>query len=48
MNSCREQEANYMLIVHDDSGSGKLIKYYSDRGFYPIFNYLDKGMICQL
>ena len=41
-------KAKYMLLVHDDNGSGKLIQYYQQRGFLPIFSYLDKAMIGQL
>lgn len=38
----------YMLIVHDDKGSGRLINYYIHKGFHPIFDSLDKGMILKL
>ena len=38
----------YMLIVHDDRGSGKLIEYYERCGFVPIFDFLEKGMLCDL
>lgn len=41
-------EAEYLLIVHDDNGSGKLINYYKDRGFIPIFDKILKGMILKL
>ena len=41
-------KAKYMLLVHDDNGSGKLIQYYKQRGFLSIFSYLDKAMIGQL
>ena len=41
-------KARYMLLVHDDNGSGKLIRYYQQRGFLPIFSYLDKAMIGRL
>ena len=44
----RRLRATHMLLVHDDNGSGKLINYYQQRGFYPIFANLDKGMIGQL
>jgi len=40
--------AQYLLIVHDDNGTGKLIRYYQDRGFLPIFDKIDKGMILKL
>jgi GNAT superfamily N-acetyltransferase len=47
-NLCRSVGARYMIIVHDDDGSGKLISYYERRGFIPIFDFLEKGMICRL
>ena len=49
--ACRDMgENDYMLIVHDDNGSGKLVKYYQDRGFRSFGDYLgeDKAMICPL
>lgn len=45
---CRDLGADHMILVHDDNGSGKLIKYYTDRGFEPIFDVIDKGMIGKL
>ena len=45
---CRIMNYKYMLLVHDDNGSGKLVKYYTDRGFIPIFDFIEKGMICKL
>ena len=45
---CRGLGADHMILVHDDNGSGKLITYYTDRGFHPIFDVIDKGMIGQL
>jgi len=45
---CIERKDKYMIIVHDDNGSGRLIEYYKKRNFYPIFHFLDKGMICKL
>jgi hypothetical protein len=45
---CRGLGADHMILVHDDNGSGKLITYYTDRGFQPIFDVIDKGMIGQL
>ena len=45
---CRDLGADHMILVHDDDGSGKLIKYYTDRGFEPIFDVIDKGMISKL
>lgn len=41
-------EVDYMLLVHDDQGTGKLVDYYKSRGFIPIFDFIDKGMIKQL
>jgi GNAT superfamily N-acetyltransferase len=43
-----EKNVQYMLIVHDDQGSGKLLEYYKERGFVPIFDFIDKGMIKKL
>lgn len=45
---CRDLGAGFMILVHDDDGSGKLIKYYEDRNFEPIFDVIDKGMLGQL
>ena len=45
---CLCMGCEYMLIVHDDQGSGKLVEYYKQCGFVPIFDYLDKGMLCDL
>ena len=45
---CLKNGCEYMLIVHDDQGSGKLVDYYKRCGFIPIFNFLDKGMLCDL
>jgi GNAT superfamily N-acetyltransferase len=48
MKLCKDRGDEYMLLVHDDDGSGKLIKYYEDRGFYPISDFIENGMICKL
>ena len=45
---CRELGAGFMILVHDDDGSGKLIEYYKDRNFEPIFDVIDKGMLGRL
>ena len=45
---CRRKGYRYMLLVHDDNGSGKLIRYYEARGFQSIQSFLPKGMIRQL
>lgn len=42
------KEIQYMLIVHDDQGSGKLVNYYETRGFVPIYQLLDKAMLKKL
>ena len=47
-NRCVENGYDYLLIVHDDNGSGKLIKYYQECGFMPIDDMLEKGMIGKL
>lgn len=39
---------SYMIIVHDDQGSGKLIQYYESKGFIPIYELLDKAMLKKL
>eukprot|EP01031_Cornospumella_fuschlensis_P032440 gene32440-39228_t len=46
--ACRAKQDKYMLLIHDDNGSGKLIKYYQDRGFRGIDSFLPKGMLCCL
>jgi hypothetical protein len=45
---CRDLGAGFMILVHDDDGSGKLIEYYKDRNFKPIFDVIDKGMLGKL
>ena len=42
---CRELGADFMILVHDDDGSGRLISYYEKKGFIPIFDTIEKGMI---
>jgi GNAT superfamily N-acetyltransferase len=44
----RRRLGRYLLLVHDDKGSGRLIEYYSSRGFKPIFDHLEKGMVLDL
>jgi len=48
MGMCRERGDEYMLLVHDDDGTDRLVNYYIKRGFVPIFNFIDKGMIYKL
>ena len=43
-----ELHANYLLLVVDDNGTGKLFDYYKNKGFIEIFNYIDRGMILNL
>lgn len=45
---CRDLGAGFMILVHDDDGSGKLVDYYKDRDFKPIFDVIDKGMLGKL
>jgi hypothetical protein len=45
---CRKRGDQYMLLVHDDIRKGKLINYYKNRGFVPIFDFIDQGMICKI
>jgi len=42
------RNTKYMLLVHDDNGSGKLVRYYEQRGFHAVFDIVDKGLICSL
>jgi hypothetical protein len=39
---------DYMLLVHDDNGSKKLIDYYQQRGFQCIDEFIDKGMVVKV
>jgi len=41
----RELRATHMLLVHDDDGSGRLVQYYAQRGYVPVFSVVDKGMV---
>ena len=43
-----ELHANYLLLVVDDNGSGKLIDYYRNKGFVGVSDYIEKGMILKL
>lgn len=45
---CAKNRYNYMLLVHDDNGSGKLIQYYKNRGFKSIHEFISKGMLLKL
>lgn len=45
---CKELGCDYMLLVHDDKGSGRLVRYYEERGFRHFSFLLDKAMICPL
>ena len=47
-NKFLENKFEYILIVHDDNGSGDLIRYYKRCGFVEIFDFLEKGMIARL
>jgi len=48
MSEGKSLRADYLLLVHDDNGSHRLIKYYERKGFKEIFNFLDKGMLLKL
>ena len=48
INEGKALQANYLLLVHDDDGSNKLIKYYERKGFKEIFAFLEKGMLLKL
>jgi hypothetical protein len=45
---CRKKGDDFILLVHEDNGSGKLISYYQQRGFVGIEDILNKSMICKL
>jgi hypothetical protein len=45
---CKSRGDDFMLIVHDDNGSGRLINYYLEKGFYDVSNLLPNGMICKI
>ena len=45
---CRGKGDSHLLLVHDDQGSGKLIKFYEHFGFVSIHSFIEKGMICKL
>lgn len=47
-NDCIKKGDQFLLIVHDDNGSGKLIEYYLKRGFVRIDSMVPKGMIKKL
>lgn len=47
-NVCRSLGGTFMLLVHDDKGSGKLVDYYRNKGFISIFDDVDNGMLCEL
>lgn len=42
---CIHNQYTHLLLVHDDDGSGKLVRYYKARGFVSIDAFLSKGMI---
>jgi GNAT superfamily N-acetyltransferase len=48
INEGKALQANYLLLVHDDDGSNKLVKYYERKGFKEIFAFLEKGMLLKL
>lgn len=48
INEGKMLQATYLLLVADDNGSNRLIKYYERKGFKEIFAFLDKGMILRL
>lgn len=39
---------NFMMLVHDDDGSGRLVEYYRQRGFYMLQGVVDNGMLCKI
>ena len=46
---CQEKGDKYMLCVHDDTGSGKLVEWYKRRSFHPLpGTILEKGLIGSL
>jgi hypothetical protein len=47
-NICRSLGGTFMLLVHDDKGSGRLVDYYRKKGFTAIFDDVENGMLCEL
>lgn len=46
---CQNKGDKYMLCVHDDAGTGKLVEWYRKRCFYTVpDDILDKGLIGSL
>lgn len=44
----RENGDSCLLLVHDDQGSGRLVEFYRQRGFFSIEELIPKGMVCVL
>jgi hypothetical protein len=45
---CVENSYEYLMLVHDDNGSGNLKQYYKQRGFNDIDDIVPKGMLAKL
>lgn len=45
LDACRQRGDSHMLLVHDDSGSGRLVDFYSQRGFVDVSDFIARGMI---
>ena len=45
---CLEKGMEYLLLIHDDNGSGRLITFYEQQGFREIFSFIEKGMLTKL
>jgi len=48
ISACLSKGDQFLLMVHDDSGSGRLIDWYKQRGFVSTLNVLEKGLIGRL
>jgi len=48
MAECRALGATIMLLVHDDNGTGRLLKYYTERGFKSCPSLVEKGLLIRL
>lgn len=45
---CLEKGMEYLLLIHDDDGSGRLITFYEKQGFQEIFSFIEKGMLAKI
>jgi len=45
LSSCKQRGDSHLLLVHDDQGSGRLVRYYEARGFRDVSNVVPRGMV---